>query len=92
MNFVGSFLSSRKLLDGRYQCGRFTVLPAPNRYRKMISTSGSVCSWSGGSFDNAAVIKRQSEDYAYPNPIGIEFDLFDCYLAWEGGDEGNKEP
>lgn len=61
----------------------YRLLPAPNRYRKMIEKSAFVTSWGGGSHDHEAVVARQSAEYLWANPVGFEFDLFDIYLAWQ---------
>jgi len=83
--FRGSFKEhGRQLPDGRIDLGHAIVMPAPNRYRKMIRKDASITSsWGDGDYDNAAVIERQASEFPYPNPVGIEFDLFDVYLAWE---------
>ena len=66
--FRGCFKEVGKPVDGGLlDLGDYLVLAAPNRYRK----------------DTTDVIARQLVEFPYPNPIGIEFVLFDCYLAWE---------
>lgn len=67
-------------------CG-YRLLPAPNRFRKMMTApENHVTSWGEGLYDLAAVVSRQSAEYPWPDPVGFEFDLFDSYLAWRMSD------
>ena len=66
--FRGCFKEVGNPVDGELlDLDDYLLLAAPNRYRK----------------NSSDVIARQLTEFPYPNPIGIEFDLFDSYLAWE---------
>lgn len=84
---MNEFRGSFKEITSPDSLGRLLVagsylLPAPNRYRKMIEHAECKTSWGEGNFDNDAIIARQSTEFEWPNPQGLEFDLFDCYLSW----------
>lgn len=90
MTFRGCFKEvATKSQDGFLTVlgGAFLLLPAPNRYRKMgDAVDGAVFSWSQKNWHHDAIVARQLSEFPdIPNPVGVEHDLFDVYLAWEVG-------
>jgi hypothetical protein len=73
----------RPLGDNCFSVGGYRLMPAPNRYRKMLEPDPKIYqSYDGAAWNNEAVIARQAADFPWPHPAGIECDLFDTYLSW----------
>ena len=75
--------------DGTLDLNGFILLPAPNRFRKLLKApqglDGSTIAKSFGTFDEDAFMNLQKADYPdRKNPCPPQFDLFDVYLAWRG--------
>lgn len=78
--------------DGRFRVCDWLLMVAPNRYRKMRSSPiecierGSAWNHLMGRLEiaeNDAVVAQMSKDWPdWPNPVGLQNDLFDEYLAW----------
>lgn len=91
MEFRGSFKDVWEQAPcGRFRVGDALLMVAPNRYRKMRSSPiEGPPEWMAlmGEVEAAQadeVLRAQANEWPeWPNPIGLQNDMFDEYLAWE---------